>query len=107
MMIKTVTQRKIFFQEPQPESTSKASGSEKMDIKPLDVAATSQFLPATTTAQDTPTPSTPSGSTTKKKSRVDKPEKDVNAPKKPANAFLKFCQQQRQFVQEQYKKVIN
>ncbi|XP_064613622.1 uncharacterized protein LOC135477446 [Liolophura sinensis] len=43
-----------------------------------------------------------SGQPKAKRMKTDKMEKDRNAPKKPANAFLMFCQQQRNTVQEEY-----
>lgn len=46
-----------------------------------------------------------SGQPKAKRMKTDKLEKDRNAPKKPANAFLMFCQQQRNTVQEEYFKV--
>ena len=95
----------LLFKEPPSASVPAAPAGEdpSPDTKPpLSVETTAPTPTTGATPLDSLGSISPGGTTKVKKSRVDK---DVNAPKKPANAFLKFCQQRRFSIQEQYRKV--
>ncbi|XP_071507808.1 uncharacterized protein [Diadema antillarum] len=85
-----------------PSSSLPPAGDGQGGLSPSVYNASSTIKVEDAVATETP-PAAPGKANKKKRSReVGKSEKerDPNAPKKPANAFLMYCQQERQKVQD-------